>query len=73
MLDTFRMTLSEYLKESGNTAAEFAEIIGVSQEAVRMWLRGERRPRFEHLEAIAEATSGRVLPNDFMVKSRWHP
>lgn len=59
------MVLSDYLKHSGNTVAEFAAKIGVTQEAVRMWLRGDRKPRFDTLEAIAQVTEGRVLPNDF--------
>ena len=60
------MQLSDYMQQTGNTVAKFAAEIGVSQEAVRMWIRGDRKPRFEQLEKIAVATDNRVLPNDFL-------
>lgn len=57
--------LKQYLKEHNLTGAEFAELIGVGQSAVSMWLTGDRFPSRENIQKIVEVTSGEVQPNDF--------
>lgn len=59
------MTLGDYLAHHGLTAREFAPKVGVSAEAIRLYLKGERRPRAAVLEAIADETGGAVTANDF--------
>ena len=58
------MTLKEYLKSNGGTAA-FAKQIGVTGEAVRLWANGIRIPRVEQMRLVVKATKGNVTPNDF--------
>jgi transcriptional regulator with XRE-family HTH domain len=60
------MTLSEFLKSSSTSHADFAAMIGVSQVAVTRYANGVREPNFEILRKIAEATGGRVTANDFV-------
>ncbi len=60
------MTLKEYLDTNGLTQAEFAQAVGVTQQAISIWLRGEQLPRRRALERIAAATKGHVRPNDFL-------
>lgn len=62
------MKLSEYLSEKGIPHREFAEQIGVSAEAVRLYLLGERTPRRAVIQAIVASTDGRVTPNDFFLQ-----
>ncbi len=57
--------LKQYLKEHGITGAQFAEMLGVGQSAVSMWLTGERFPSRENIQKIVELTNGEVQPNDF--------
>ena len=59
------MTLSEYLREHGLTAARFAEEIGVSQQAVQRYAQGLRVPRKAIMHRIEEATGGAVQAQDF--------
>lgn len=47
--------------------SDFAERIGVSREAVRLWVIGDRIPRKEQMVKIAEETNGVVTPNDFLL------
>lgn len=61
-----RMRLSDYFKNHKCNAEDFAELIGVSDQAVYKYLSGERKPRDkEILAAIANATNGQVTANDF--------
>ena len=57
--------MREYLKEAELTQAEFAKQIGVSEETVRRYLTGERRPDRTRIEKIALATACKVTANDF--------
>lgn len=57
--------LKKYLKEHGITGAQFAEMLGVAQAAVSMWLTGERFPSRRNIQKIVEITGGEVQPNDF--------
>lgn len=59
------MTLSEYLKTTNLSQAEFGLRIGADQSTVSRYLRGRRRPRWDALRVIAEATGGQVTPADF--------
>ena len=60
------MTLGEFLTLEGLTPLDFADKIGVHQEAVKLWVSGKRYPRRESMRKIIKATKGRVQPNDFM-------
>lgn len=57
--------LKQWLKEHNITGAQFAEMMGVRQSAVSMWLTGERFPSRENIQKIVELTGGKVQPNDF--------
>lgn len=58
--------LDTWLKASGLTHEQFAKMIGVSQAAVSLYRTGKRQPRRPILRAIAAATGGAVMPNDFV-------
>ncbi|MFM7852394.1 MAG: helix-turn-helix domain-containing protein [Flammeovirgaceae bacterium] len=60
------MQLKRFLFQNQIDRAIFAKKIGVSVPALHRYLHGERFPRIEHLKAIAIATEGKVLPNDFL-------
>jgi transcriptional regulator with XRE-family HTH domain len=60
------MKLSDFKKEQNLTDDALAAIIGdCSVSALRKWFSGERIPRKDQMERIAEVTAGKVLPNDF--------
>lgn len=61
-----RMTaLKAFLDTSDISAKRFSEIVGSSEQAVYMWLRGERIPHDHFMNKITQATNGEVTPNDF--------
>ncbi len=60
------MKLAEYLTRQNLLPQAFAERIGVSGEAVRLWINGSRTPRPAQMQAILAATNGAVTPNDFL-------
>jgi len=45
---------AELLKKHGYTVSTFAKKIGVTEDAVRKWRRGERVPRQEHLKKVLQ-------------------
>ena len=59
------MTLSEYLTKNELSNRAFAERIGVTAEAVRLYVAGERHPRPGVMRLIMEHTDGAVGPADF--------
>lgn len=59
------MRLIDYLNDNDISPAEFAVSIGVSKEAVRRYIAGDRRPTRRVLEKIALATACEVTANDF--------
>lgn len=59
------MNLRPYLEERKMSVAEFARAIDVSVAALHRYLVGDRIPRQEILERIANITNGAVQPNDF--------
>ena len=60
------MTLAEYLSEHGLSPAEFAKLIGVTDESVRRYAHGRRYPRPAIMRRIVTATGGAVGPQDFL-------
>lgn len=60
------MKLSAFKTEQKLTDDALAALIGdCSVSALRKWFSGERIPRKDQMERIAEVTGGKVLPNDF--------
>lgn len=59
------MKLKDYLEVNHIPPRAFAADIEVSPEAVRLYVRGLRRPRHEVLERIHIATGGMVRAEDF--------
>lgn len=60
------MKLINYLSEQKMSDGDFASLVGVSSHGVRKWKYGERIPRADQMRKIAEATGGKVQPNDFI-------
>ena len=60
------MNLKSYLFDERIAIAEFGQKIGVGSPTVWRWAEGKCFPAPHHLRAIAEATDGRVTPNDFL-------
>jgi len=61
------MTLASWLNSSNLTPTAFADLIGVSRQAMWRYCSNERVPRPEILKRIHKATSGKVTANDFML------
>ncbi len=57
--------LQAFLDSQGLTRGEFADQIGTTAEAVRLWLTGQRIPKRKSTEKIVAITNGAVQPNDF--------
>ena len=60
------MKLDEYMLDAGHDDRSFAELVGVSREAVSRWRRGKRRPEGMNLVKVIRVTSGKVTANDFL-------
>ena len=60
------MKLHDWLTETETSTTRLAELVGVSQSTVWRWVQGKMVPDMERMRLIAEATDGRVMPNDFM-------
>lgn len=59
------MDLSTYLKTNGISRRDFAERVGVSTEAVRLWEERLRVPRKNVMPRIVAETDGIVSPASF--------
>lgn len=59
------MKLSAYLDEKRVKPSDFAAVVGVTTEAIRLYVKGERIPRAATMQAIVSATDGLVTANDF--------
>lgn len=60
------MKLVDFMKDKGLTPDAVAAAIGdVTASGVRKWMGGERIPRRDQMERLAEFSVGRVMPNDF--------
>jgi transcriptional regulator with XRE-family HTH domain len=64
------MRLADYLSREGISDTEFAAMIGVSRMSVGRYRSGERRPEWDVLARIVEATRGEVTANDFLGAGR---
>lgn len=60
------MKLSDYLLSQNETAAAFAQRIDVAPSTITRILRGERLPRVDLALKIKKATTGAVIPEDFV-------
>ena len=60
------MHLTSFLETANETDAAFARRIGVSPQALSRYKLGQRRPEWDVLERIKDATDGKVTPNDFL-------
>lgn len=63
------MTLADFMALKGVSRTDMAAMLGVSPEAVRLWLIGERTPSRDKMQAIAKLSAGAVMPNDFFLSS----
>ena len=63
------MKLHDWLIETETSTTRLAELVGVAQSTVWRWVQGKMVPDMERMRLIAEATDGRVMPNDFMTQS----
>lgn len=54
------MKIKDYIELSGQTQAEFAEIIGVTQAMVSLYISGKKSPRKKTANMIYKATKGAV-------------
>lgn len=59
------MKLAAYLEKHGVSRVDFAARVGVTAEAIRLYMAGERQPRRKVMEAITRESSGEVTANDF--------
>lgn len=60
------MKLATYLAAQEVKDAVFAERIGVTRMTLWRYKSGDRRPEWDVLERIVQATGGQVTPNDFL-------
>ena len=63
------MKLKRYLEREGISTADFASRLGVTYEAVRLYVRGERIPSRKNAAKIRELTKGSVRERDFIESS----
>lgn len=61
------MRLSDYLQIKAMSKAGFARLIGCTRQSVHLWIKGIEQPSFKYLEAIHEATNGKVTMEDFYI------
>lgn len=59
------MRLNEWMTETGTTDDALAALVGVDRSTISRIRRGARVPSFATMQAICEATGGRVQPNSF--------
>lgn len=63
------MTLSDYLRATGQTHHTFANRVGVHPVTVSKWCSGAQRPGWAKMVAISAETGGAVTPDDFMAET----
>ena len=59
------MKLRQYLTDHDLTLTEFARLVGVTTEAVRRYVGGDRTPTPDVMRRIFDMTDGAVTANDF--------
>lgn len=52
--ETFSKNLHEYVRKSGKTQTQMADIIGVSRATFSDWMHGRSLPRMNKIEALAD-------------------
>jgi transcriptional regulator with XRE-family HTH domain len=67
------MTLREYLETKKLSDGKFAAMIGRDRTTVLRLRLGRRRPDWETIAVIAEATGGLVTANDFVSRPITQP
>lgn len=60
------MTLSDWLKRTKTTEAEFAREISTSRQVINHLIRGHNKPSLALLVRIERVTKGKVRALDFM-------
>lgn len=60
------MKLETYLARTGTRREAFAASIGTNVPTVTRYITGSRRPHWDVMQRIVEATGGCVMPNDFL-------
>lgn len=60
------MTLDEYLRDPGNTAAKLAEDAGTTGATITRLLYGDAQPSSEMIRAIVKATGGKITADDLL-------
>jgi transcriptional regulator with XRE-family HTH domain len=63
--------LSEWLKKTGYTQPEAADLLKVSQATIHNWISGKRTPSLKHLPIIAQVCKvdiSELLPPDLKVQ-----
>ena len=59
------MTLEKYMKKKNLTDLQMANLVECSRSAITMYRLGQRIPRRDIANRIAEVTKRSVTPNDF--------
>tara|TARA_R110000796_G_C14355655_1_gene412171 strand:- start:420 stop:617 length:198 start_codon:yes stop_codon:yes gene_type:complete len=59
------MELNTYIKGKGLALASAATALGVTRQAIDLWIKGKRIPRPEQMARIQMWTGGEVKPQDF--------
>lgn len=60
------MRLIDYLKQSGLTQRDFAEISGVATSTLNNWVKGHRTPNLQNVLLIQSVTGNRVTIGDWI-------
>lgn len=60
------VALVDFMAREGLSFDEMGRRLGVSHEAVRKWVSGERTPRRRYMAAIVRLSGGTITPNDFL-------
>tara|TARA_R110002153_G_scaffold6374_3_gene29039 strand:- start:259 stop:450 length:192 start_codon:yes stop_codon:yes gene_type:complete len=59
------MKLHTYIEQQGITLAVAASALGVTRQAVNLWVKGKRIPRPKQMARIESWTEGEVTATDF--------
>lgn len=57
------MSFEQIIKKHYKNVDNFAYLVGLSADAIRKYLRGERRPSPDAMEKLKNGSNGRVTPN----------
>jgi transcriptional regulator with XRE-family HTH domain len=60
------MTLKDYLRTGAKSAVELAKLTGLSGASISRLAAGSQSPTLATMEALALATEGAVMPNDWL-------